>query len=78
VTPEQLRTRAFENIETARAILHTDPDHASYTVGYALEYVLTARFCSKVGLTNFPDDRREAQRLQVLHAFPATLTLCCN
>jgi len=69
MTPEQLRVRAFKSIETAKLIVENDPGQASYTVGYALEYVLKARFCSKVGLASFPDDRQEAKRLQVLHAF---------
>src|SRR5687767_11014595 len=68
MTPEQLRVRAFKFIETARSIVAGDPDYASHTVGYALEFVLKARFCSKVGLAAFPDDRKEAKRLQVAHA----------
>ena len=69
MTPEELRERAFKDIETAKVILAADPDRASYLVGYALEFVLKARFCTKVGLGDFPDDRKEAKRLQIAHAF---------
>jgi hypothetical protein len=73
MTPEQMRVRAFKNIESAKALLESDPDLASYTVGYALEYVLKARFCSKVGLVAFPVDLKDAKRLQVAHAFTHNL-----
>lgn len=73
MTPFELRVRAFKNIESAKALLQSDPDYASYTVGYALEYVLKSRFCSKFGLKSFPDDRKEARKLQVDQAFTHNL-----
>lgn len=37
-------------------------DDASYLVGYAVELSLKARFCTRRGWGDFPDDRNEAKR----------------
>lgn len=62
MTPEQLRVRAWKNIESARRLLDSDPDYAAQTVGYALEYALKARFCTRRGWLDFPDSREEAKK----------------
>ncbi len=69
MTKDQLIERAIKSIESARLLLDSDPDLASYTVGYALECALKARFCTKTKLASFPSDRSAAKRLQVAHAF---------
>lgn len=62
MTPEQLRTRAWKSIESARRLLESDPDYAAQTVGYAAEFALKVRFCTRRGWADFPDSREEAKK----------------
>ena len=62
MTPEQLRARAWKNIESARQLLESDPDYAAQTVGYAAEFALKARFCTRRGWPDFPDSREEVKK----------------
>jgi hypothetical protein len=59
MTPQELRERAWKNIESARKLLDSDPDLAAQTVGFAAEYTLKARYCTRNGWSDFPDDRAE-------------------
>jgi len=61
MNPEQLRVRAWKNIESARKVLDSDPDYAAQTVGYAAEFALKARFCTRRGWPDFPDSPKEAK-----------------
>jgi hypothetical protein len=61
MTPEQLRARAWKNIDSARRVLDSDPDYAAQTVGYAAELALKARFCTRRGWADFPESREEAR-----------------
>jgi HEPN domain-containing protein len=63
MTPKELRQNAREKICSAKALLDAGHyDDASYLVGYAPELVLKARYCTRRGWTDFPDDLAEANR----------------
>jgi hypothetical protein len=61
LSPEQLRERAWQNIQSARLVLDADPDHARQSTGFAVELALKARFCTRNGISNFPDSPKEAK-----------------
>ena len=62
MTPEQLRARTWKNIESSRKLLDSDADYAAQTVGYAVEYALKARFCTRRGWPDFPDTLKQAKQ----------------
>lgn len=57
LAPIDLRRKAVEQIRSAEALLATSPQNAYYIAGYAVEFMLKARFCRKRGLSGLPDDR---------------------
>lgn len=62
MTPKELRQKAWSNIESAASLFETGKfDDASYLVGYAAEYLLKARYCTRKGWTDFPGNRTEAK-----------------
>jgi hypothetical protein len=63
MTPKQLRQKALSKISSAQALLAAGQyDEASYVVGYAAELALKARYCTRKGWSDFPDDRAEVKR----------------
>jgi HEPN domain-containing protein len=63
MTPKELRQKALSKIKSASILFEAGQyDDASYMVGYAAEYALKARYCTRKGWADFPDDRDEAER----------------
>ncbi len=66
MTPMELRQNAWEKLASAKTLFEGGHhDNASYLVGYAAELALKARYCTRQGWTDFPDDRQEANRRRV-------------
>ena len=63
MTPKQLREKGWQFIQTAQSEFQAGRyDNASYNARYAGEMALKARFCTRKGWADFPDDRKEAKR----------------
>lgn len=54
MTPQQLRENARQFLIDARQLLPTSPKNAAYLAGYAVEFVLKARYCSLRKWPRFP------------------------
>jgi len=81
MTPSALRQRAIQNLRSARALLDVqDADNANQLAGHAAELLLKARFCSKNGVSQFPETRaalREAKLVMLAtHSLDELLMLC--
>lgn len=59
MTPQQLRENARQNLVDARALLPRSPKNAAYLAGYAVEFVLKARYCSLRKWPLFPANVNE-------------------
>lgn len=59
LTPQHLRENARQNLRDARALLRTSPRNAAYLAGYAVEFVLKARYCGLRRWARFPDSVQE-------------------
>jgi HEPN domain len=69
-TPQELRTNARSKLQSAEALLALgDFDNASYLAGYAVEFSLKARYCTRKGLSHFPKDFKEAKSKGIGHLF---------
>lgn len=80
MTPFQLRVRASKNIESAIGLLKAgDPDNACHLAGQAVELALKARYCTRRGIADFPDNLPaiRAANLQeaAIHNLDTLLTL---
>jgi hypothetical protein len=63
MTPQEFRAKGWDNIKSARALLDQGHwDNAAYLVGYATEYALKARLCTRRGWAEFPENRKEATK----------------
>jgi len=54
MTPQQLRENARQHVADARTLLPTSPKNAAYLAGYAVEFMLKARYCTLRGWPRFP------------------------
>jgi HEPN domain-containing protein len=67
MTPKELREKAREQVDSARVLFQAGQfDIASYNVGYAAEFALKARYCTRNGLGDFPTDKASMKQLGVL------------
>lgn len=55
VTPQTLRENAAKQLEAAKALVDVHPHTAAYLAGYAIEFVLKARYCRLRKWSTFPD-----------------------
>lgn len=54
LTPEALRRNAVQQLTDAQALLGSSPRNAAYLAGYAIEFMLKARYCALRGWATFP------------------------
>lgn len=59
LTPLQLRENARQNLADARALLPSSPRNAAYLAGYAVEFMLKARYCVLRKWPRFPSSAQE-------------------
>jgi HEPN domain-containing protein len=65
--PKELREKARQQIAGAQVLFQAGQfDMASYEVGYAAEFALKARYCTRNGLSDFPTDTAGMKRLGVM------------
>ncbi len=62
MTPQQFREKARQNLADARALLPTSAENAAYLAGYAVEFVLKARYCSLRKWPQFPVNVSELKK----------------
>ncbi len=81
-TPQELRQNAWKKLQCADALIASGCfDEASYLAGYAVEMSLKARYCTREGMSHFPDDADEAKALNLkpnkifIHDLEKLLTL---
>ena len=66
MTPSDLREKALNTLWSAKKLIEEEYfDNASYLTGYAVEYALKARYCTRNGLNEFPRDKKQAKELGI-------------
>jgi HEPN domain-containing protein len=72
MTPQQLRENARQFLSDAKALLATSPKNAAYLAGYAVEFVLKARYCRLRKWDRFPDTPAQLKEWNARDGFPMT------
>ena len=77
-TPSHIRKRSWQTLLSARLLMERDDvDNAAYLAGWSVELLLKARYCSKMGLKELPNDWQSLKKHKLAdHNLDNLLTLC--